>query len=93
MLAQYFPSADHPDMPAETLINIPRRWEPPSCRVLAPGIMVATKAPAGTNFTYAAVPMEMPFLVARVVECSSPEMIAVIFWAPPVAPMTKIGGG
>ena len=93
VLAQYFPSADHPPMPADTLINIPRRWEPPVVPILMVGAMVVTKAPPSTTIRYANVHMELPFLVGMVVECSNASVVAVEFWLPPVAPMSKLGGG
>ena len=93
VLAQYFPSADHRPMPADTLINIPRRWEPPAVSILMAGAMVVVKAPPSTTIRYADVHMEPPFLVGMVVECSNADSVALEFWLPPVAPISKLGGG
>ena len=93
VLAQYFPSADHPPMPADTLINIPRRWDPPAVSILMAGAMVVTKAPPRMTISYANNPMDLPFLVGMVVECANACVVALEFWLPPVAPISKLGGG
>ena len=35
MLVPLFPGADDPEVPVDTLIEIPKRWEPSPCRRLA----------------------------------------------------------
>ena len=93
ILAQYFPSADHPAMPVDTLISIQSRWEPPAHSVLIPGAMVVTKAQPRMTASYATIPMDVPFHVGMVVECAQVDGITVDYWVPAVANKARLGGG
>ena len=94
VLAQYFISADHPEMPVNTLISVPRRWEPPENDVLTPGCMIIRTAPPGTTINLADWTMTMPILVAQVVDCSfADDTLVLLYWLPQPAPVMRASGG
>ena len=93
MLAQYFAGADHPEAPVDTLISVPKRWEPPVTNVLMVGAMILCKSGL-SSIRRSGSSLNMPFLMAMVVDCvpTDPDVI-VQYWVPPVAPVSRTGGG
>ena len=93
MLAQYFAGADHPEAPADTLISVPKRWEPPVTNVLMVGAMILCKSGL-SSICRSGSTLKMPFLMAMVVDCvpTDPD-VTVQYWVPPVAPVSRPGGG
>ena len=93
MLAQYFAGADHPEVPVDTLISVPKRWEPPVTNVLMVGAMILCKSGL-SSIRRSGSYLKMPFLMAMVVDCvpTDPD-VTVQYWVPPVAPVSRVGGG
>jgi len=80
-------------MPVNTLIAIPRRWEPVVTEVLMVGAMILCKAPSNAGILCSGSEMSMPFLMAMVVECrSTADDVAVQYWVPQLAPVSRLGG-
>ena len=92
-LAQYFAGADHPEAPVDTLISVPKRWEPPVTKVLMVGAMILCKSGL-SSIRRSGSYLKMPFLMAMVVDCvpTDPD-VTVQYWVPPVAPVSRVGGG
>ena len=92
-LAQYFAGADHPEAPVDTLISVPKRWEPPVTNVLMVGAMILCKSGL-SSIRRSGSSLKMPFLMAMVVDCvpTDPD-VTVQYWVPPVAPVSRVGGG
>ena len=93
-LAQYFAGVDHPEAPVDTLISVPKRWEPTVTNVLMVGAMILCKSGLSSIITRSGSSLKMPFLMAMVVDCvpADPDVI-VQYWAPPVAQVSRAGGG
>ena len=47
-LIQLFPGGDHPELPRDTLVRLPARWEPPACTSAVPSSMLICTAEADT---------------------------------------------
>ena len=56
---QLHPGGDHPEMPADALINIERLWEPPRSQVLCGGAVVICKPLEGASVAGVAMPFCM----------------------------------
>ena len=67
-LAQYFAGADHPEAPVDTLISIPKRWEPTVTNVLMVGAMILCKSCLSSSITRSGSSLKMPFLMAMVID-------------------------
>ena len=94
ILAQYCPGADNPESPVDTLVTIPRRWEPPATTVLSPGSMLILRSYNDASVTLEGVTMIMPFLVCQAAECSSRSADLTVQWfIPNVSTIEKFGGG
>ena len=94
VLVPLFPGADHPEVPADTLIRIPKRWEPPPCRVLGVDSMVICKVPPTTTISLQGAYMKLPFLLATVLDVAADKAsIVVQWWVPGASPMVRYGGG
>ena len=92
-LAQYFVGADHPEAPANTLIPVPKRWEPPVTEVLMVGAMFLCESGLG-SIRRSGSHLNMPFLMAMVVDCRQADPdVTVQYWFPPLAPVSRLGGG
>ena len=90
-----FPGADQPDMPVNTLIRIPNRWEPPPCKLLTVQSFVICKGDSDTKVDYDGVVMQLPFVLGEVLynSTSKADDVVVQWYVPPTAPMVRMGGG
>ena len=94
MLAQYYASADHPEVPVDPLLSIPRRWEPPVPEVLMVGAMILCRSTPTASIRLSGSDFNMPFLMAMVVDCRlTADEITVQYWVPPLARISRVGGG
>ena len=93
VLVPLFPGADHPEVPVDTLIEIPKRWEPTPCKVLGIGSMVICRVPPGTTISVDRASVVLPFLLANVIDVKSGGDVAVQWWIPGTSPILRFGGG
>ena len=95
ILVPLIPGADHPEVPVDTLITIPKLWEPPPCRVLGIDSMVICRVPPTTTVSRDGVQLDLPFLLANVIIVKSGDDVHVVvqWWIPGVCPVAKYGGG
>ena len=75
------------------LISVPKRWEPPVTKVLMVGAVILCKSGL-SSICRSGSSLKMPFLMAMVVDCvpTDPD-VTVQYWVPPVAPVSRVGGG
>ena len=94
LLVPLFPGVDHPEVPADTLIRIPTRWEPSHCRVLGVDSLVICKVPPTTTISIDGVSMKLPFLLGSVLEVAADKASFVVqWWVAELSPMVRHGGG
>ena len=89
-LVQLFPGADHPEMPADALLEIPDRWSPKSPQVITPDCMIICQVDAKM------CGLQLPFLLASVVGPTGPwdnlEILIVQWWVPAMAQISVRNG-
>ena len=93
VMVPLFPGADLPEVPVDTLIEIPKLWEPTPCKVLGIGSMVICRVPPGTNISVDRASLVLPFLLANVIHVKSGGDVAVQWWIPGTSPILRFGGG
>ena len=92
-LAQLFPGADHPEMPADALISIPDRWAPKRPPVISPESLIICKPAA-----FKVHGLDLPFTLASVVGPMGPaggnidEQLVVQWWVPPICKLSTRQG-
>ena len=88
------PGADNPESPPDTLVTIPRRWEPPAMDVIAPKQTLICKTYQDASITVSGAPFVMPFLICEVMTCSGHTPDMIIQWMiPNLSAVEKFGGG
>ena len=94
VLVPLFPGADHPEVPVDTLIRIPHRWEPSPCPILCADTVVICKVPPTTTISIDGVSMRLSFLLGSVLHIPADKKSVVVqWWVPGSSPMVRYGGG
>ena len=81
-LLQLFPGADHPELPADSLIEIPERWVPRQPPGYSPESLIMCQVDAKAHG------LNLPFILAAVIGPMGPEdtmeQLIVQWWVPPI---------
>ena len=88
-LIQLFPGGDHPELPRDTLVRLPARWEPPACTSAVPSSMLICTAQDDTCVAIDNAKMRLPFTMCMMIqgdnEGAADDLLTVQWWVPDVA--------